>query len=298
MNAPGTAAAGDTVSVVVLTHNRREWLRATLRQLCGLPERPPLAVVDNGSIDGTAEMVKKDFPGVTLLRSPENIGAAARNLGARWAWTPYIAFCDDDTWWEAGALRLAANMLERHADVAALAARVVVLSERTAAYEDAISALMANSPLPSEGLPGRAILGLMAGATVFRARAFLDAGGYHPRLFIGGEETLLALDLVVRGWHLVYVPALTVYHHPCPIREVKRRKGLLARNAIWSAWLRLPVGAAVRLSLSHLPALLRESGAAGCVDLCRGLPWIWRERRVIPRHVEAMRRAVDAARLQ
>jgi GT2 family glycosyltransferase len=285
----------DRISVVVLTHNRREWLRATLQRLRELPERPPVAVVDNGSEDGTAQMVRREFCDFALLRVPMNLGAAARNIGANWAATRYVAFCDDDTWWHPGALPLAGDIMDRHPDVGALTARLLVMRDGGRLELDPTSVVMGSSPLPSDGLPGRAILGLLAGATIFRTSAFRAAGGYHPRLFIGGEETLLALDLAARGWHLIYAPEVMAYHHPCPIRSHQQRRHLMARNAIWSAWLRLPAGAALRETVRTFPALLREGGVPGCFELARALPWILRERTVIPASVEQMRRRVLAA---
>ena len=101
---------------------------------------------------------------------------------------------------------------------------------------------MANSPLPADGLPGPSLLGLLAGATVFRRDAFLGAGGYDPRFFLGGEEALLALDLVAGGWVLVYAGDLTVHHYPSAQRDASSRRRLLARNRLWVAWLRRPAG--------------------------------------------------------
>ena len=72
-------------------------------------------------------------------------------------------------------------------------------------------------PLPARGpLPGKPLLGFLAGALVVRRTAFLEAGGFDPRFFIGGEEQLLAIELAVRGWTLCYVPQLVVHHHPSP----------------------------------------------------------------------------------
>ena len=83
---------------------------------------------------------------------------------------------------------------------------------------------MADSPLDAPvTLPGRPILGLLAGATAFRRDAFMQAGGYHPRYFLGGEEALLALDLYRAGGWLVYAPRLTVHHHPSPQRGAHAR---------------------------------------------------------------------------
>jgi GT2 family glycosyltransferase len=275
-------------SVVVLTYNRAPELARTLAHTLALPERPPVIVVDNGSSDGTADLVGARFPEARLIRLRENFGAAARNIGARSATTPYVAFSDDDTLWAAGSLARAEAMLDAHPRVAVLSARVLVGAERR---EDAACAAMAASPLPSAGLPGRAVVGFLAGAAVFRRDAFFEAGGYEPRFFIGGEEALLAYDLLAHGWRIVYSDRLTVHHHPSSYRDAHARRRLLLRNALWVAWLRRPFPSALARTLRVLWSGLPERAAfAGCVDALRGLPWVLRNRRVIPPHVEAMRR--------
>jgi len=280
------------VAVVILTHNRAPELARTLAHTLALPERPEVIVVDNGSGDGTGDMVVGRFPEARLIRLAENQGAAARNVGARAARTPYIAFCDDDTCWASGSLALAERLLDAHPRVAALSARVVVGPEKR---EDPVCAVMAASPLPSAGLPGRAVVGFLAGACVFRRDAFLQVGGYEPRFFIGGEEALLAYDLLATGWHIVYNERLTVQHLPSSYRDARGRRRLLARNALWVAWLRRPLRAALGRTLRVLWGGLPDRATiAGCIDALRGLPWVLRNRRVIPPHVEALRRRAGA----
>jgi GT2 family glycosyltransferase len=211
-------ADGDPrVAVVMLTHNRREEVLVSLDQLTRLPERPRIVVVDNASSDGTAQAVVRRFPQVEVLPAGGNLGAAARNLGVRQIETPYVALCDDDTWWEPGALAHAADLFDAHPRLAVATARILVGPENK---EDPICAELERSPLPSEpDMPGPSLLGFMAGASVVRRSAFLSAGGFEPRFFIGGEEELLAIDLVAAGWWLSYVPRLVVHHHPSERRE-------------------------------------------------------------------------------
>jgi GT2 family glycosyltransferase len=136
-------------------------------------------------------------------------------------------------------------------------------------------------------MPGPALLGFLAGASVIRRSAFLEAGGFEPRLFIGGEEELLAVDLAVKGWWLCYVPQLIVYHHPSTRRDGYSRRWHIVRNRLWSVWLRRRLGSALRRTV-HLVRSERWDGVSmrGFVAACAGLPWILRERRVVPRHVE------------
>ena len=89
-------------------------------------------------------------------------------------------------------------------------------------------------------------MGFLAGASMVRRSAFLQAGGFEPRFFIGGEEELLSIDLASRGWWLCYVPEIVVHHYPSPRRDVFSRRWHLVRNALWFAWLRRPFSSAVR----------------------------------------------------
>ena len=123
---PDPSRPDPRLTVAVITRNRREELLHTLGLLAALPERPPVIVVDNGSSDGTAAAVRRAHPQVDVIAARRNLGAVGRNLAVRRVTTPYVAFCDDDTWWEPGSLALAADMLDRHPDLASVTARIVV----------------------------------------------------------------------------------------------------------------------------------------------------------------------------
>ena len=97
-------SSGSDVTIVMITHNRLAEVLHSLEHLSRLPERPKILVVDNGSGDGTAAAVGRQFPRVEVLALAENLGAAGRTIGVAHASTPYVAFCDDDTWWEPGSL--------------------------------------------------------------------------------------------------------------------------------------------------------------------------------------------------
>lgn len=285
------------IAVVVLTHNRRVEILRTLQQLFSAGEKPTVCVVDNASTDGSAEAIAQLFPTVRLIRLSENQGAAGRNHGVHAVATPYVAFCDDDTWWVPGALSRAADLLDRHPRLAAVTARVLVGPTQR---EDPTSTLMAASPLPRLGDRDgiTVVAGLLAGACVVRRAAFLAAGGYEPRLFLGGEEELLSLDLMAAGWYLAYAPQLVVHHYPSSRRDVGARRRLLLRNALWCAWLRRPLAAALRETARRLWAAAHGPGLGQALgDSLRGLPWVLKRRRVIPAHVELQLQLLERSRI-
>jgi GT2 family glycosyltransferase len=279
------------VAVVIATRNRGPELVGTLARLRALEERPPIVVVDNGSTDGTAELVRAGHPEVRVVGLRRNRGGAARTVGARLVDSPYVAFSDDDSWWAPGALGRAAELLDRHPRLAVLAARVLVGPDRR---NDPVCDEMAHSPLGrAADLPGPSVLGFIACGAVVRRSAFLEVGGFHARLGVGGEEELLSVDLAARGWGLAYVDEVVAHHHPSPSRDPSGRRRVQVRNALWSAWLRRPLGGAARQT-AHLAALaLHQPGASsGLLLAMLGLPWVLRERRPVHPELEAALRTL------
>ncbi len=273
-------------TIVVATFNRRRVVDATLRRLTALPEAVPIIVVDNGSCDGTARTIRARRPSVRVLPLAANIGAAARTEGVRAATTRYVAFCDDDCWWQPGSLAEGVRLLDAHPGVALINARVVVRG----GCDDAC-ALMAASMLPKRtACPGRAIAQFMAGAAIVRRDAFLAAGGFDRRYHIGAEESLLALDLLESGWEMIYCDRLVVHHAPSPLaRRPAERRRLVMRNRLWTSWLRRSPSAVRRATLEMVLAALHDPNArAALAAALRGLPWIVRERRPVRPQVERL----------
>jgi GT2 family glycosyltransferase len=278
------------LSVVLLTYNRSAQVLDTIARLIALPDRMHLIIVDNGSTDGTPEHIAACFPGVTLLTAQKNLGAAGRNLGVASATTDYVAFCDDDMWWNPGSLSRAVELLEQAPRVGVLSARVLV---DEAGEIDATCRLMARSPLDATGLPGPSLIGYIAGACVFRTSLYRQIGGYEPRFFIGGEETLVALDVLASGFAIVYAEELIVHHHPSPLRDSGLRRRMLARNAAWVAWMRLSWREAWRATWAAVDVMRREGTLiTDASALVAALPWALSRRRPLPPEVERMIEAV------
>jgi GT2 family glycosyltransferase len=282
------------VAVVLITHQRRDEVLLALDRLLALPERPHVVVVDNGSTDGTADAVRTRFPGVELIASETNLGAVGRNVGVARLTTPYVAFCDDDTWWDPGSLHTAADVLDAHPRLAVVTARIVV---EPAGVEDPIVAELRDSPVRgADWLPGPALGSFLAGASVLRREAFVEVGGFSERLWLGGEEELMAGDLAAAGWELCYLPELTVHHRASRARDphLRRRHGI--RNTLWTTWLRRPVRPALRRTVHLLRTVPRDRVTAlALLEALRGIPWVVRDRRVLPAHAEARFAALEDA---
>ncbi|MBG7696858.1 glycosyltransferase [Streptomyces sp. MC1] len=285
----------DRTTVVLITHNRCDELLRTLGLLRRLPERPPVIVTDNASTDGTADAVARDYPEMTLLRPGRNLGAIGRNLAVQRVRTPYVAFCDDDTWWEPGSLRRAADLLDARPRLAGVTARILVEPEGT---EDPVVRELRESPLSGpDWLPGPALGSFLAAATVLRTEAFRAGGGFHPGLWLGGEEELLACDLLRQGWWLAYAEELTVHHHASRLRDSTARRVLGLRNTLWFTWLRRPLLPALRRTGHLVRTVPRDAASARAfAHATAGLPWVLRQRDPVPPDLERRLAALERAR--
>ncbi|MDG4820657.1 glycosyltransferase [Asanoa sp. WMMD1127] len=271
---------------MIATRDRRDQLLRTLPR-----HDAPTIVVDNASQDGTAATVEAAFPHVRVVRADTNLGAAARNLGAQLADTPFVAFADDDSYWVPGALDRAAQLLSDHPRAGLLVAQVLVGED---GRPDPMTAELDGSPLGwADDLPGPTVLGFLSCAAVVRRDAFLSVGGFDPRLGIYGEEALLAMDLATAGWGLSYVPSLRVAHLPSPAgRDPRARERRQARNHLLTTWLRRPLPTVMATSAR---AMTSTAGRAGLRDALAELPWVLRDRRVVPDWLGADLRRLEHA---
>ncbi|MFH1314193.1 MAG: glycosyltransferase family 2 protein [Candidatus Eisenbacteria bacterium] len=87
------------VSVVIITfncwHHLERCLRSLYKKVTGIDFE--VIVIDNNSVDGTREHIKSEFPEITLIENPRNMGVArARNQGIRIARGRYVLILDAD----------------------------------------------------------------------------------------------------------------------------------------------------------------------------------------------------------
>jgi N-acetylglucosaminyl-diphospho-decaprenol L-rhamnosyltransferase len=276
------------LTVVVLSHNRRQVLLGTVERLRTLPERPPVIVVDNGSDDGSPEAVAERWPAVRVVALGANRGAAGRNAGARLAETRLVAFCDDDSWFAPGALARAQALFDGRPRLGLVAARIMVGPEERI---DPTCAAMAATPLP-----GCRVLGFVACGAVVRRASFLAVGGFHPNYAVGGEERRLAFDMAAGGHDLIYAYDVVAHHHPPERGPKPGRRRVATRNDLWSAWTRrrLP-GAVAQTARTVWSARGDAEAIGGCVDALRGARLAMRERRPLPEVVERQVRLLERA---
>jgi GT2 family glycosyltransferase len=114
------------LSVIIVNWNTKDYLRVCLDSIFentkGIPYE--VIVVDNNSIDSSAEMVKKNFPHVKLIVNNKNTGfARGNNIGYELSLGHYIAFLNPDTIIYPNTFRRAVEYLRIHPDVGAVSCK-------------------------------------------------------------------------------------------------------------------------------------------------------------------------------
>ncbi len=109
------------VSVVVVTYNSREWIERCLASVRG----HETIVVDNGSSDGTVELVRATFPEARVVEQ-ENVGmGAGNNTGMRLASGRYYLLLNSDAWVVGDAIERLAEFADAHPDAAVVGPRLL-----------------------------------------------------------------------------------------------------------------------------------------------------------------------------
>src|SRR5215204_3393022 len=113
------------ISVDIINHNTRGELQACLGSL-EQGKAAKVVVVDNCSSDGSVEMVRSNFPWVTLWANRNNLGyGAAANQAIAGCRTPYVLLLNSDTCLQSGALEALGGYLDQHPRVALVGPRLV-----------------------------------------------------------------------------------------------------------------------------------------------------------------------------
>jgi GT2 family glycosyltransferase len=223
------------VSVIVINWNTCDLLDHALATL-----QPAIAgraveilVVDNGSTDGSAEMVQNNWPGVTLVALPRNVGfAAGNNHGIRRAKGRKIMLLNSDVIVLESTVRGLAECLDRRPEVGCAGARHLNADRTLQRSMDRFPTLHGDLLSYSEAYrlpPVRAYLrryhpwwgdhdverevGWVNGACLMVRREVIETVGLlDESFFIYGEELDWCYRMWGRGWRVVFAPGAEVVH--------------------------------------------------------------------------------------
>ena len=266
------------VSIVVPTWNGVRFLGPCLEAVGAQSYRDlEVVVVDNGSTDGSHEMLAARFPSARVVAFGENRGfSVAVNAGIRASAGDVVALLNNDTRPDPEWIAALVDALALHPEIGFCASRMLrmddprQLDNAGITYRfDGLAETRGAHELdgPAWRVPLE-IFGACAGAAAYRRTLFDEVGLFDERYFAYHEDTDLSFRAQLRGFRCLYVPAAVVHHHRggSGVRAV--HDVLVARNRALT-WLKnMPAPLIARHPLAFPRGLLASAWSA--VRLGRG----------------------------
>jgi N-acetylglucosaminyl-diphospho-decaprenol L-rhamnosyltransferase len=219
------------VSTIVVSYNSAELLQRCLGAVAGLGRE--VIVVENGSANGSAELLRREFPNVELIEPGRNDGfGTGANIGIASASGRWVLLLNPDAWPQPGALEKLVEFAEREPRLGAVGPLLVDPEGR--AQRSAIAPPLGAARLAAwAALPG-AVSGaygalrrgsgrvrhggvlehefLVAAALLLRREAFEEIGGFDDDFFMYGEDADLCFRLREADWRVAYCPGAQFVH--------------------------------------------------------------------------------------
>ena len=296
------------VTVVIVNWNGERFLDHCLSALLAQTVAPhEIILVDNASSDASLDIVRR-FPSVRLLAQNENLGFARGNnlaIQAAAAESEWIALLNPDAFvephWLEGLLSAARDYpaFDVFGSKLVNAADPAVLDGAGDAYHFSGLVWRTGHGVPvSEGADEtREMFSPCAAAAMYRRTALQRVGGFDEDFFCYIEDVDMGFRLRLHGYRCLYVPQ-SVAHHVGSGTTGGQHGDFASyhghRNLVWTFvkdmpgwlfWLFLPVHLALNI-ITVVWFSFRGQGKLilkAKLDAVRGLPRMWRKRRVIQR---------------
>ncbi len=208
-------------TVIIPNLNGREYLQNCLSSLYACENTPfPIIVVDNGSTDGSVELIRQHFPKVRLICFPENRGfSAAVNAGIRAAHTPWVILLNNDTTVEKHFVSCLTKALCADRTRFSVGAKMLSMSrpdliDDAGDYYCALGWAFARGKGKNARRYRRpcAVFAACGGAAIYRKAVLEELGLFDEKYFAYLEDMDVGYRARMQGYVNWYEPGAVVYH--------------------------------------------------------------------------------------
>lgn len=177
-------------------------------------------VVDNGSTDGSYELVRDNYPEAACIRFPENTGfCKAVNAGIKASHTPYVILLNNDTKVLPGFVKALVKAVEASPDIFSVSAMMLQMNrpDRIDDAGDFYSALgwayaRGKDKPASDYQKGTDIFAACGGAAIYRRSIFQKIGLFDEQHFAYLEDIDIGYRARLAGYRNRYEPKAKVLH--------------------------------------------------------------------------------------
>lgn len=226
-----TVPPGETaLSIVLVCWNNREYLVPCLHSLYAgeLTADFDVVVVDNGSTDGSLEVLKEQFPQVRVIQNNENVGLSrASNQGILATAGRYVLLLNNDTLVNGCALKEMVDFMDTQPDAGAVGGQLLNPDGSFQAGYASFSSLLQEFLIASgvgerlwAGYPShgrcehvKRVDWLSSACLMLRRVALEQVGLLDEQYFVYGDEADLQFRLKKAGWEVYFLPQASIVHY-------------------------------------------------------------------------------------
>lgn len=212
-----------SVLIIIVTYNGKIHIPGCLAQLKNLPANMKCLVIDNGSTDGTTDLIKTDYTDVELIENYKNLGfGAANNIGLRKAIEEeydYVYLLNQDAWITYEEILKLIEIAEGNPEYGIISPLQVYAdkSKIDNNFFSKVTKEMIDDYLLSENTPKKIYcvkgLTIQAAHWVIPVRTLKISGGFSPTFFHYGEDVNLCRRMEYYGFKLGVVPSILGVHN-------------------------------------------------------------------------------------
>ena len=178
-----------------------------------------IIISDNGSEDGSTELIRRRFPSITIIENGENLGfGSALNRGLGIAKGDYLLFLNSDLKLNSTCVGKLAKVLESDPNVGGTIPKILHIDQQNTI--NSLGVLINYTGIAYPNLLGQKDPGYQepfesacGGIFMLRREVYETVGGFDEDLFLYHEDHDLSWRIRLAGWHLKVAPQAIMYHH-------------------------------------------------------------------------------------
>jgi GT2 family glycosyltransferase len=238
---------GPIISIILVCWNNKGYLDPCLESLYDgrLKSTFNTVVVDNGSTDGSQEMLREKYPQVKIIQNDHNVGLGkASNQGIEATLGKYVLLLNNDTLVDSPSFDAMVKFLDEHPEVGAVGGKLLNPDGSVQACYNKFSTLREEfliatrlGELFNEGYPSivnddqfRSVDWISSACLMLRREALNQIGLLDEEYFIYGDEADLQHRLKEAGWLVYYLPDATTIHFGGRSMDRWRRRKMVYRG--------------------------------------------------------------------